>query len=482
MTVPQPENTLTSLYTRIISENSARPSVISSATRLLEQREKPRPSLMSGLTCTLSVIVALLIDIKAGSSEKTLAALHDPISYSRHMLSTTNILQTNLFIIAISAILINFCIAIQKPLRKKARQRIADQIIIATSPYSRQYFRAILKPLTTSNHLARPTKTHTLTESLRQAWRTATAHAQPINSAIIAEAISRRRQELHYTQQHLADASGVTIRTVQRVEKTGEASPETLRNICASLDIRLDGATKRENLIRKIRHHLSCAVGTMLVPIPLTIVLNQITKSLFTDASLRTHIEYMGIIYQFLALPTAIGLSFAVWHTIKAYQIWSQQEHVRLLNNIALLMPSIILSITTTYATFHVIPLSAGITDIIDETKYVRQLMNQKDITHAAMNLATTRDEKNCIRAFEALASNEFWNNQTTNPPTQDLFPDSQHPEKTKIHFFNNFWIHYSLLTSPRPRHPGPLADYHDPSAFARETETCYQLSIRKIP
>lgn len=40
------------------------------------------------------------------------------------------------------------------------------------------------------------------------------------------------------TQQHLADASSMSLKTVQRVEKTGAISKENLRAICAVLNIK----------------------------------------------------------------------------------------------------------------------------------------------------------------------------------------------------------------------------------------------------
>lgn len=43
-----------------------------------------------------------------------------------------------------------------------------------------------------------------------------------------------------WTQQHLADACDVSLRTIQRVETLGVASPETVLSLCAVLDIAQD--------------------------------------------------------------------------------------------------------------------------------------------------------------------------------------------------------------------------------------------------
>ena len=45
------------------------------------------------------------------------------------------------------------------------------------------------------------------------------------------------RQSKGWTQQHFADASNLSLRTVQRVEKLGVASPETAMDMAAALDV-----------------------------------------------------------------------------------------------------------------------------------------------------------------------------------------------------------------------------------------------------
>ncbi|ODB33286.1 hypothetical protein BB427_22720 [Pseudoalteromonas sp. BMB] len=45
------------------------------------------------------------------------------------------------------------------------------------------------------------------------------------------------RTEKSWTQQHLADASGVSLRTIQRVESDGTASKETVMSLCAVFEV-----------------------------------------------------------------------------------------------------------------------------------------------------------------------------------------------------------------------------------------------------
>lgn len=53
-----------------------------------------------------------------------------------------------------------------------------------------------------------------------------------------SEAIRQLRQARGWTQQHLADACDVNSRTIQRVEREGTASNETVHALCAVFEIR----------------------------------------------------------------------------------------------------------------------------------------------------------------------------------------------------------------------------------------------------
>ncbi|MFT2090573.1 helix-turn-helix transcriptional regulator [Paraglaciecola sp. 2405UD69-4] len=51
-------------------------------------------------------------------------------------------------------------------------------------------------------------------------------------------AIKALRQKHNWTQQHLADACDVSLRTIQRVEKEGVASKETTMSLSAVFEVR----------------------------------------------------------------------------------------------------------------------------------------------------------------------------------------------------------------------------------------------------
>lgn len=47
------------------------------------------------------------------------------------------------------------------------------------------------------------------------------------------------RESKAWSQSHLAEVSGISLRTVQRIEKSGTASPESVRSLCATFCIKI---------------------------------------------------------------------------------------------------------------------------------------------------------------------------------------------------------------------------------------------------
>ncbi len=55
-----------------------------------------------------------------------------------------------------------------------------------------------------------------------------------------ASLVKTERLNRSWTQQHLADACSVSLRTVQRVERFGNASPDTIMGLCSVLNLKPD--------------------------------------------------------------------------------------------------------------------------------------------------------------------------------------------------------------------------------------------------
>ncbi|WP_339721178.1 helix-turn-helix transcriptional regulator [uncultured Paraglaciecola sp.] len=54
---------------------------------------------------------------------------------------------------------------------------------------------------------------------------------------IDSKVIKKLRIQRNWTQQHLADACDISLRTVQRIEKLGNASNESVMSLCAVFEI-----------------------------------------------------------------------------------------------------------------------------------------------------------------------------------------------------------------------------------------------------
>lgn len=55
---------------------------------------------------------------------------------------------------------------------------------------------------------------------------------------IAVEKIKEERQKRGWTQQHLADVCQLNMRTIQRIEGMGVASPDSVQILCAVLEIK----------------------------------------------------------------------------------------------------------------------------------------------------------------------------------------------------------------------------------------------------
>ncbi|MGC0119961.1 helix-turn-helix transcriptional regulator [Pseudoalteromonas piscicida] len=51
--------------------------------------------------------------------------------------------------------------------------------------------------------------------------------------------LKQLRESKAWSQSHLAEVSGISLRTIQRIEKTGCASPESVKSICATFGIQV---------------------------------------------------------------------------------------------------------------------------------------------------------------------------------------------------------------------------------------------------
>ncbi len=58
--------------------------------------------------------------------------------------------------------------------------------------------------------------------------------------------LKQLRESKAWSQSHLAEVAGISLRTIQRVEKNGIASPESVKAICGSYGIEARDILKNE--------------------------------------------------------------------------------------------------------------------------------------------------------------------------------------------------------------------------------------------
>lgn len=100
---------------------------------------------------------------------------------------------------------------------------------------------------------------------------------------INAATVKTLRRERGWTQQHLADACEVSLRTIQRVEKDGKIAAETLHAICAVLETTPKGLSQvpdimvgqfeQTNPLRQKLLLLAAALSGLLVGVFTTLLL-----------------------------------------------------------------------------------------------------------------------------------------------------------------------------------------------------------------
>ncbi len=62
----------------------------------------------------------------------------------------------------------------------------------------------------------------------------------PDTKTPLAEVLLARRRQRGWTQEHLAQKAKVSVRTLQRIENGGVASPETVKDLAAALELDVD--------------------------------------------------------------------------------------------------------------------------------------------------------------------------------------------------------------------------------------------------
>lgn len=74
------------------------------------------------------------------------------------------------------------------------------------------------------------------------------------------QTLKQLRESKAWSQSQLADVAGISLRTVQRIEKSGIASHESVMSICSAYDIKINDLVKKEEPVIDITPTFSSAI------------------------------------------------------------------------------------------------------------------------------------------------------------------------------------------------------------------------------
>lgn len=72
--------------------------------------------------------------------------------------------------------------------------------------------------------------------------------------------LKQHRESKAWSQSHLAEVSGISLRTIQRIEKSGIASPESVKSICATFGIQIDDLAIVEEPKKAVLPFFACLI------------------------------------------------------------------------------------------------------------------------------------------------------------------------------------------------------------------------------
>jgi transcriptional regulator with XRE-family HTH domain len=85
---------------------------------------------------------------------------------------------------------------------------------------------------------------------------------------IRSDKIKALRNQKGWTQQHLADACGLSLRTIQRVERYGAGSKETALSLCSVFEIELADILVLEETEQQAEGSTSSPANVFLLIVP----------------------------------------------------------------------------------------------------------------------------------------------------------------------------------------------------------------------
>lgn len=106
------------------------------------------------------------------------------------------------------------------------------------------------------------------------------------------ELVKSQRNKRAWSQTQLADVSGLSLRTIQRIEKTGSASLESVKSIASVFEIETSDLQQPATLpIQSIKIKIGALLGAFLIMLLSFFVITATAQPVMVDLQLRANGE-----------------------------------------------------------------------------------------------------------------------------------------------------------------------------------------------
>lgn len=104
------------------------------------------------------------------------------------------------------------------------------------------------------------------------------------------ELIKRERAKRAWSKTQLADVSGLSLRTIQRIEKTGAASLESVMSIASVLELDVSDLQKKQHFtLKSLNTKLSVMLSAISMVITSFFVMTATAQPVMFDLTLKSH-------------------------------------------------------------------------------------------------------------------------------------------------------------------------------------------------
>lgn len=103
------------------------------------------------------------------------------------------------------------------------------------------------------------------------------------------ELIKSQRNKRAWSQTQLAEVSGLSLRTIQRVEKTGSASLESVKSIASAFELSVENMQEvAVSTTNNMKYKLSALIGAFIISLSSFFVVTAKAQSIMVDVELSS--------------------------------------------------------------------------------------------------------------------------------------------------------------------------------------------------